>query len=383
MPVVRPLGEPGASSIRVYTCDVCGFGYSDDGVTQADLDSYYADLAKYGDLALYSADDERGALTAEAPWELERARSLAEYIGGALSTEASILDVGCSTGTLVALLGEAGYARVVGVDPLASAVRVARETRGLDVRQGWIGSLEGVGLGDAIILSHVLEHVLDLADSLTSIRRYLAPDGKVIIEVPDASRYAKFVHSPYQDFNTEHINHFSPSMLTRLMANHGFREERLQQVMIKSGPAHPYPAIRGTWSVDGRPGGNRVVADPPDDLHDALVDYARVSESLFRKIDEQILVETNGEDFALWGAGQLTMKLLARDRFPRKRLRVIIDSAPTRKGKILSGMTVRGPGDLAPGEWPAVVVAGSVFASASISETLHSLDLPARVIALG
>ena len=382
VPAVRPDGEPGASSIRVYICEACGFGYSDDGVTQADLDSYYATLAKYGDLALYSEDQELGELATEAPWELDRSRSLANYIGRALPADASILDVGCSTGTLIALLGQVGFVEVVGVDPLASAVRVARDVRGLDVHQGWIGSLEDFEVADGIILSHVLEHVLDLADSLRSIREHLSPQGRVVIEVPDASRFAEFVHSPYQDFNTEHINHFSPTTLTALMATHGFRKERLQQVMIKSGPAHPYPAIRGTWSVDDQSGKVGIAYGLPNGLREALVDYARVSEDLFRKIDEKILVETDGEDFILWGAGQLSMKLLARASFPRQRLRAIIDAAPTRRGKVLAGMTVVGPDDIAPDGWPACVVTGSVFAAASIAQTLRTLAVPARVVTL-
>jgi len=48
----------------------------------------------------------------------------------------------------------------------------------------------------------------------------LKKDGKqiVYIEVPDAARYIDFLYSPFQDFNTEHINHLS-SFLMKILKN--------------------------------------------------------------------------------------------------------------------------------------------------------------------
>ena len=36
----------------------------------------------------------------------------------------------------------------------------------------------------------------------------LKTNGVLYIEVPDATAYVEFLYSPFQDFNTEHINHF-------------------------------------------------------------------------------------------------------------------------------------------------------------------------------
>ena len=68
---------------------------------------------------------------------------------------------------------------------------MARGTRGLDVDEGWITSLEEGTTYDVIIVSHVLEHVLDLREALTAMREHLVPGGILVAEVPDAQRDRK------------------------------------------------------------------------------------------------------------------------------------------------------------------------------------------------
>jgi SAM-dependent methyltransferase len=358
-------------------------GFSDDGVTQEQLDEYYAKLAKYGDLSLYSQGDaQSSSLESEAPWELERADALAEFMSRVISLDARVYDVGCSTGTLMELLHRRGFADVRGCDPLESAVVVAREHRGLDVEQGWVGSLEATRFVDVIVLSHVFEHVLELRDAVEKIRDRLTVGGALVVEVPDASRFADFVHAPFQDFNTEHVNHFSPYNLSYLLRQFGFVEECLEQVMIRSGPEHPYPAIRGCWRV-----GEVEDASTPDrasvDRHrEALARYAAVSEQLFAGIDQRIAAEVGDESFVLWGAGQLATKILSRASFPKEGLAFIVDAAPTRQGQRLGTFEVLAPASVKPADWPTKIVAGSIFAETSIEKAARALGVDAEVIAL-
>jgi SAM-dependent methyltransferase len=381
--VTRPSGQPGDCVIRVLVCDQCGLGFSDDGVTQSQLDEYYAKLAKYGDLSLYSKDDAAdSSLESEAPWEFERADALAGFVAQVASPDARVYDVGCSTGTLMELLRRRGFARVRGCDPLESAVVVARDHRGLDVEQGWVGSLDASQEIDVIVLSHVLEHVLELRSAVEQLRDRLASGGRVVVEVPDASRFADYVHAPYQDFNTEHVNHFSPASLSYLLQQFGFEEEQLEQVIIGSGPAHPYPAIRGCWRLVG---GNAVPKPSGDSIRahrEALSRYAVISEEMFCEIDRQIIASVGDEAFALWGAGQLAMKILSRSAFPLAQLEFIVDAAPTRQGQKLDALEVFAPAAVAEDAWPPKIVAGSIFAEASIEKSVRALGIEADVIAL-
>jgi SAM-dependent methyltransferase len=367
----------------VFTCGRCGLGFSDDEVTQDQLDAYYAELAKYGDLSLYSKPDtSAGSLDAEAPWELERARDLAAFTRVICDREQALLDVGCSTGTFLALLRDQGFSNLRGCDPLASAVAIARDLRNLRVEQGWIGSLDGGRRFDVIVLSHVLEHILELRLGIQQVLSVLGDEGRVIIEVPDASRFDKFIHAPYQDFNTEHVNHFSPASLANLMESNGFRQERCEQVLIRSGPEHPYPALRSSWVADPSVSYEPPVSATITAHHGALVRYSVQSESLFSSIDEHLLDALGAEVFALWGAGQLAMKLLARPRFPLRQLSHIVDAAPTRCGYELAGHVIVSPDELAPSSWPRFVVAGSIFAETSIQAAVEARGIPAEVVAL-
>ncbi len=383
VPITRPSGQPGDDVIRVLVCEKCGLGFSDDGVTQKQLDDYYAKLAKYGDLSLYSQGDAKSSsLESEAPWELERADALAEFMSTVVALEARVYDVGCSTGTLMELLRRRGFSHVRGCDPLESAVAVAREERGLDVEQGWVGSLDARSGIDVIVLSHVFEHVLELREAVEQIRDRLDVGGVLVVEVPDASRFADYVHAPFQDFNTEHVNHFSPSSLSYLLQQFGFDEERVEQVMIRSGPEHPYPAIRGSWRL-----GESVAAELPargtvEHHREALTRYAEVSEQLFVGIDQRIVAGIGDDAFVLWGAGQLATKILSRAAFPKEQLAFIVDAAPTRQGQRLGAFEVRAPSTVEGADWPVKIVAGSIFAEASIEKSARALGVDADVVAL-
>jgi SAM-dependent methyltransferase len=96
-----------------------------------------------------------------------------------------LLDVGCGTGLLVKMAGEAGY-DAWGVEISARLSRHAREVLGLNVIHS---DLAGAGFPDGhfdvVVLSHVLEHLTDPEHVFRDIRRVLAPGGVAIVEVPN------------------------------------------------------------------------------------------------------------------------------------------------------------------------------------------------------
>ena len=50
----------------------------------------------------------------------------------------------------------------------------------------------------------------------------MRPGGVVYLDLPDASRYVDPYIAPFEDFSTEHVNHFSPSTLEVLASRCGF-----------------------------------------------------------------------------------------------------------------------------------------------------------------
>jgi predicted SAM-dependent methyltransferase len=87
---------------------------------------------------------------------------------------------------------------------------------------------------DCVVLSHVLEHVYDIPSFFAAARRLLTPGGYLYLETPDATRYDQYLYAPFQEFNTEHINHFSARALDNTSRRFGFEPVLVEQKVFKT-----------------------------------------------------------------------------------------------------------------------------------------------------
>lgn len=95
-----------------------------------------------------------------------------------------LVDVGCGSGTLLALCREQGW-KGIGFDPSAQAVAYAR-ARGLEVfRQGWPACSLPDGSADVVTFINVLDHLRDPFGALQEAWRILRPGGLLYIRVPN------------------------------------------------------------------------------------------------------------------------------------------------------------------------------------------------------
>ncbi len=98
-----------------------------------------------------------------------------------------LLDVGCGGGAQLVQMRSLGW-RVVGVDPDERAVAMATRDHGLDVRRGTLEEQRFPSdRFDAVILSHVIEHVHDPMDLLRECGRVLKPGGRLVVVTPNAA----------------------------------------------------------------------------------------------------------------------------------------------------------------------------------------------------
>ncbi|MBM3520522.1 MAG: class I SAM-dependent methyltransferase [Alphaproteobacteria bacterium] len=101
----------------------------------------------------------------------------------------SVLDLGCGTGLLAAHLAGDGSRRVVGADPAAAMLRVARARPGGD-RVRWVeADARALDLGECFDLIVMTGHAFqclptaaDRAALFATIRRHLAPAGRFIFD---------------------------------------------------------------------------------------------------------------------------------------------------------------------------------------------------------
>jgi len=127
-----------------------------------------------------------------------------------------IVEVGCYDGANLLPWKEAGY-QTIGIDIDTSSFSVGR-SKGLELIEGTLETLLSMNLRSAklLILSHVIEHLTDPRDDLDKIRRIIAPDGFLFIELPGIRGNSGMNLLSFMD--VEHNFSFDLYSLTRLLA---------------------------------------------------------------------------------------------------------------------------------------------------------------------
>ncbi len=140
------------------------------------------------------------------------------------------LDLGCSQGLLAAPLVAKGV-RVVGVDMRApSTVSSALERYyQRDLEQPL--ELPEQRVFDYVVCSDVIEHVLHREELLRSVRRYLKPDGRLLISTPNIAIWfyrlsllvGRFEYGPRGVLDHTHVHLYTRATFRREIENAGFR----------------------------------------------------------------------------------------------------------------------------------------------------------------
>jgi SAM-dependent methyltransferase len=135
-----------------------------------------------------------------------------------------VLDVGCGDCTSIRELAGIGV-DAYGIEPDQN-IKAVVEKLGLNVHIGLFHETPYPdGFFDYITMSQVLEHIHNPEELLTSFRRILKDDGKLIIGVPNVdSRLKKKYNKKWLNWHVPyHINHFSRNSLHLLAGKCGFR----------------------------------------------------------------------------------------------------------------------------------------------------------------
>ncbi len=118
----------------------------------------------------------------------KRVDFIVSAIKEAFPAEANILDVGCGNGVISRHLGQLGY-KVLGIDLSEKSINRAKQLTNLPNVQFQNKSAEQlVDEGqryDVVICSEVLEHLSNPGALLSVLYSTLAPNGKLIITVPN------------------------------------------------------------------------------------------------------------------------------------------------------------------------------------------------------
>jgi len=155
------------------------------------------------------------------------AEHLARYrLAARLAGGCDVLDAACGEGYGSAMLAAAGAASVVGLDIDAATVAHARETHGIDAREGDVSRLPfDDGAFDLVVSFETIEHVAEPAAALDEFRRVLAPGGILVVSTPNTDEYLE--DNPY------HLHELTlTQFMEALEGRFGVVEMRYQQTFL-------------------------------------------------------------------------------------------------------------------------------------------------------
>jgi len=138
-----------------------------------------------------------------------------------------VLDIGCNNGLSLAILQSLGW-KVQGVEQELSLCKEA-EKLGITTHHGTLETANFPSKSlDVVIFNQVFEHLDDPLGILKEVKRILADDGRIYIEVPNQRSFA--FHALGERFYgyPMHIHIFSPSTMSRLCKQAGLKVRRVR-----------------------------------------------------------------------------------------------------------------------------------------------------------
>jgi SAM-dependent methyltransferase len=154
---------------------------------------------------------------------------------------AVIIDVGCGDGSALAVAARQNPGhRFAGVDWSSGALRQARAL-GLEVLRGGMDLPVADGAADVVIMSEVIEHLVDPDGAVAEVRRVLRPGGSLLLSTPNLAAWynrallAAGVQPVFSEVSLReihgrpgrvvagHLRLFTRRALTEFLAASGFR----------------------------------------------------------------------------------------------------------------------------------------------------------------
>ena len=186
----------------ILACTTCGLGHTA---------PHPADLGRYYGTHYYGS---RHGVTSKF-CARQRLRFLQRTT---TATQKRLLDVGCGDGSFLLAAKEAGW-KVMGTEINPGPAR----SFGLDVRQA-INDIDDTERFGCITMWHSLEHIKEIKSTLLLIEKRLAPQGHLIIAVPNAGGLQARLFGPrwlHLDV-PRHLYHFDPGALRFALEDAGF-----------------------------------------------------------------------------------------------------------------------------------------------------------------
>ena len=149
-----------------------------------------------------------------------------------------LLDVGCGGGLFIHMMRERGLP-AMGLDFFSDAAGVAWRDRHAPVVCARLEEAPFRGGLAAITMFHVLEHLHDPRAYLTAAHQLLAPDGRLVVQVPNAASWQfRLLGRSWNGVDVpRHLFDFRDRDIEKLLESCGFQVLRRKYFSLRDNPA--------------------------------------------------------------------------------------------------------------------------------------------------
>jgi SAM-dependent methyltransferase len=189
----------------ILRCRTCSMVFTDDRTAPAAS-------------SLYPVGGQSGQRFAKKiGWMLRLFLKQREMFVRRLKPSGRLLDFGCGNGAFALRMSQAGF-DAVGLEPFSLGATVRSERLEL-IQAPWDQVKDRLGLFDVITLWHVLEHLDRPLETLNQLLPHLAPDGVLVISVPNfgSVQSAVFRGAWFHLDPPRHLSHFEVGTLERCL----------------------------------------------------------------------------------------------------------------------------------------------------------------------
>ena len=353
----------------VVACKACGFAFADNIPAQNEFDRYYALQSKY------EFNHQDGQVSTDYLSYFTKIFHLLEkHIG---DKKAKILDIGCSTGALLSIFMANGYFNLLGIDPSPACVKTAGDLYNIQANANSLSNFRTNEKFDVVILSAVLEHLVDFDDSFEKIRELLNDGGILFVEVPDAERFEAFITSPFQQFSTEHINYFTKYSIQNLLAKYNF-----EVVQVKENANKLNLIMDPDLFVVGKKANDCRFTLTIDRVPlEKLERYIKKCSELDKEIKKDLGDKINCEDkIIVWGVGTHTLRLIGAG-LDLSKILYFVDSNRKYHGMKIKGIEIKSPDEITEGE-NKILISSYGYQKEITSQIKNTLKLKNKIIHL-
>lgn len=217
---------------EIYWCSRCDYGFVWERPKKEEIADFYIMEDYYTHSAANDGNNHNklsflDRLRNNISWRLDASENLAPHEVQSLlqGEELTICEIGCGNGNNLSKFLTEGFS-VFGVEPDSSARKVAQEQI-INVFDGTAEELPKAISDrkyDVVLMSHVLEHCLDINAAVSNAKRILSKGGIYIVETPNCQSQGFKDYQgewPWSDI-PRHLNFFTPSSLEKILIKYGF-----------------------------------------------------------------------------------------------------------------------------------------------------------------